>query len=416
MKRLEASASVVLALTLTSSALAQGEWTRFRGPDGTGIGKAQGLPVTFTADDYAWQVRLPARGHSSPVVWGDRIFVTCSRDKEGVRYVVCLDAANGKTRWTWEDKFAVYRHHGLNSFAASTPAADAQRVYVSWVSGQTAVALALDHEGEPLWRRELGHFSGRHGAGASPIVLGDLVVVGKDHRGRDGFLVGLDSATGETRWKCGRGSKGVSYITPTVYRPEGMPPELIFASVAHGITSVDPTSGKVNWEVGGLFKQKSVASPVVAGDVVFVSAGRGGRGTESAAVRSSDGKAEVLYRLKEELPYVPTPIVVDGHLFIWSDHGVVTCVKPESGEVVWRKRLGGKFFSSPVCVEGRLYCPSRKGKMVVIEAASTYKLLGRSQLPEGTHATPAIANNAMYIRTFDHLLCVKGEGTKPDAQ
>jgi len=407
---------IALSLAFASAVLAQGEWTRFRGPDGSGIGQAQDLPITITADDYAWQVKLPARGHSSPVLWGNRVFVTCSRGKEGVRYVVCLDAATGKTQWTWEDKFEVYRHHGLNSFAASTPAVDAQRVYVSWVSGKMAVALALSHEGKPVWRRELGHFDGRHGAGASPIVFGDLVIVGKDHRGRDGFLVGLDRATGDTRWKCARESKGVSYITPTVYRPEGRPPELIFASVAHGITSVDPTNGKANWEVGGLFRQKSVASPVVAGDVVFVSAGRGGRGTESAAVRARDGKAEVVYRLKEELPYVPTPIVVDGHLFIWSDHGVVSCVKPESGEVLWRERLGGKFFSSPVCVGGRLYCPSRKGEMVVIAAAPTYKLLGRSQLPEGTHATPAIANNAMYIRTFNRLLCVRGKGTKPAAE
>jgi outer membrane protein assembly factor BamB len=377
------------------------------------VSHARTIPVSFDEADYRWNLELPGSGHSSPVLWGDKLFLTCEARDEKQRFVVCIDARNGRVLWTWKDSFEEYRNHRFNSFAASTPAVDADRVYVSWVSGTTFIVLALDHGGNPIWHRSMGDFKARFGAGASPIVLDDVVIMGNDHAGQTSFLIGLDAKTGDTRWKLARNSGLTSYVTPAVYRPDSGPTEVIFVSPSHGITGLDPRTGEVRWELGGPFTLKNVASPVLAGEVVFATSGQGGRGVESAAVRRGDmpsgRKPERAYTIDAVLPYVPTPVVFQGHLFLWNDRGVVTCIEAAIGKKVWEEELGGEYFSSPICVDGRLYGVSKKGEVVVIEASPQYELLARSQLPEGSYATPAVAHGSIYFRTFHRLICVGEE-------
>jgi outer membrane protein assembly factor BamB len=305
--------------------------------------------------------------------------------------------------------FIPYRHNDLNSFAASTPAVDARHVYINWISGGKFVALALDHAGNTLWRREMGEFKARHGAGASPIALGGLMIVGNDNR-ETSFLAGLDGKTGETVWEIKRDSKMTSYITPAVFRPNDGEPEVVFLSEANGMTGVDPASGQKKWESDKLFTLKSVASPVVAGSVIFATAGAGGAGRQSAAVRldgtQSDRVPTMAWQLKRDLPYVPTPIAIGDHLFILSDLGVMTCVEAATGKQVWQEKLGGRFYASPVCVNDRIYAVTRKGEVVVLKAGPEYEVIARNTLPEQTDATPAIANGRMYIRTLNHLMCI----------
>ncbi|MFH1264282.1 MAG: PQQ-binding-like beta-propeller repeat protein [Planctomycetota bacterium] len=401
-----------LAVALCGEVGAQEEWTRFRGPDGTGISTAKSIPVAFGESDYRWNVELPGSGHSSPVLWGEKIFLTCETPEEGERLVMCLAAADGRVLWTFKDTFEPYRNHRFNSFAASTPAVDADRVYISWVSGETFIVLALDHDGSQVWKRTMGDFKAMFGAGASPIVLDGVVIMGNDHAGESCFLIGLDAATGETRWELPRRTGLTSYVTPAVYRPDDGPVEVIFVSPAHGVTGVDPRTGKVNWELGGLFKLKNVASPVIAGELVFASGGQGAGGTESAVVRRGDGpsgrKPEQAHVIPSGLPYVPTPVVFGKHLFLWSDRGIVTCVEAATGTQMWQEEVGGQYFSSPICVDGRLYGVSKKGEVVVLHATPEYQLLAKSQLPEGSYATPAVANGCVYFRTFGRLICVGG--------
>ena len=401
-------ACLMVFVLLCGSAGGQ-EWTRFRGPDGTGIGKGESIPVSFTEADYLWKVKLSGPGHSSPVLWGDRIFLTCTHDARKQREVVCLDARSGKTLWSTKMPFTPYRHNRLNSFAASTPAVDAERVYVNWISGGIFVALALDHAGNNLWRREMGEFKAKHGAGASPIALGGLMIVGNDNM-ETSFLAGLDGKTNKTVWWIERSSKTTSYITPAVYRPEGGDPELVFVSEANGMTGVDPVSGKKKWETNKLFTLKSISSPVVAGSVIFATAGKGGAGRESVAVRPGDSQTgrepTVVWKLDRDLPYVPTPIAIGEYLYILSDAGVMTCVLADTGKQVWRENLDGKFYASPVCVNGRIYLVTRSGEVIVLKAGSDYRILARSTLSEKSDATPAIANGRMYIRTLNHLICI----------
>lgn len=385
------------------------EWTRFRGPDGTGIGKGEAIPVSVAEADYLWKIKLPGPGHSSPVLWGDRIFLTCAHDADAQREVVCLDARSGKTLWSTKMPFTPYRHNRKNSFAASTPAVDAKRVYINWISGGMFVALALDHAGNTLWRREMGEFKARHGAGASPITLGGLMIVGNDNM-ETSFLAGLDGKTGKMVWQIKRNSRMTSYITPTVYRPKEGTPEVVFVSEANGMTGVDPVNGQKMWESDRLFTLKSVASPVVAGSVIFATAGAGGAGRESAAVRPGDtltGRGPtVAWKLKRDLPYVPTPIAVGENLYLLSDAGTMTCVVAATGKQVWQEDLDGKFYASPVCVNGRIYLVTRSGEVIVLKAGPEYKVLAKSTLPEQMDATPAIANERMYLRTLNHLICI----------
>jgi outer membrane protein assembly factor BamB len=395
---------------LTQHAAGQ-EWPRFRGPNGSGIGIATTMPLRWTQRDYHWKVALPGVGHSSPVVWGQNIFVTSAEEDTGKRLLLCLRARDGERLWTRE--FAGERHgkHQDNSFASATPAVDESRVYVSWGGPKEYLVVALDHEGKELWRTDVGSYRSGHGFGPSPIVHDDLLVVPNDQDGTSALL-GLDCATGKVRWKVPRKSKS-SYATPCVYQPAGRPAELIFTSYEHGITSIDPKTGAVNWEADVFDKRHAetpIGSPIVAGDLLLGTCGWLGVRQEVVAVRPRyDGpkaSATEVYRIDRTAPLCTTPVVQGDLLFLWSDGGMVTCADVRTGEVHWRERVGGSYYSSPVCVGDRLCGVSREGDVVLLAAAKRFQLLARNSLGEATHSTPAVAGGRVYFRTFSHLICL----------
>jgi outer membrane protein assembly factor BamB len=275
--------------------------------------------------------------------------------------------------------------------------------------------VALSHDGKEAWRTDLGPFQSGHGFGASPIVHGNLLTVPKDQDGKSA-LFALDVATGKTRWQIPRRSKA-TYTTPCVYRPRNGRPELIFTSYEHGITGVDPETGRVRWEADVFSKghiETSIGSPVVAGDLVLGTSGWLGVRVEVVAVRlpARGGKAQEVFRIHRSAPLCTTPLVSGTLLFLWSDHGIVTCADSRTGEIHWRKRVPGSYYGSPVSAGGRLYCASREGEVIVLAASSRFELLARNPLGESSHATPAIAGGTMYLRTYTHLISVGGEARK----
>ena len=407
-----AALALAAALLIGSSATAQ-DWTRFRGPGGQGHGEGTAIPSSFDAKAYRWRVELAGPGHSSPVVWGERLFLTTADPEAGKRWIVCHGTGDGAELWRTEVTFEAHGQHRLNSFASSTPAVDADGVYLAWTTGESLEALALDHAGKRLWRRELGAFRARHGSGSSPLVVGGVVVIGNDNEGPESFLTGLDAATGEEVWRRERESVRASYATPALHRPEDGPAQVLFASTAHDITSLDPLTGALNWEVDGLFTERCVASPVVVGGLVFATAGTGGGGKESVALElapgEEGGERAVRYRLRRALPYVPTPVAAGGRLFLLSDGGVLSCVSGATGEELWRERVGTHFFGSPICVDDRLFAVATDGELVVVAAADEFQVLGRVDLGEPSQATPAVADGVLYLRTERHLIAVGGE-------
>jgi len=290
---LEALFAAILAVALLPIGLplqAQ-EWTRFRGPNGSGISKTKTIPAKIGETDLNWKSELPGSGHSSPVLWGERIFVTCTGNDSGGLTVVCLSAKDGKTLWKRGFPLSPFTKHANNSFASSTPTVDAERVYVVWNEPDHYFLTALDHEGKVAWQRDFGLYVSQHGCGASPILCDDKVIL-TDSQDDPEFVVGpmpdprtgkssviaVSSKTGETVWRTPRRSTVVAYSTPCLFEPVDGPRALICNSQSHGISAMDPDNGKVLWEYDQAFDKRSVSSPFIAGDLIFGSCGSGGGG------------------------------------------------------------------------------------------------------------------------------------------
>jgi outer membrane protein assembly factor BamB len=420
-KRLVIAAALGALLVSAPPAAAQ-EWTRFRGPNGSGISETSGIPVAFAKVDYNWTVTLPGTGASSPVLWGRKIFVTSAEEEPGRRHLLCLDAADGRALWSHTFPFAQHPKHEFNTFASSTPAVDADQVYVLWTEPEHASVHALDHQGKVVWKHDLGSYHAPHGGGGSPIVAGDVVIVPLDQEQPDpspaggtraeSFVIALDRKSGTLRWKYPYPSSTAGYATPALYKPAAGVPELICTSTSLGITSLDPRTGELNWTASGVFKQRCVASPVIANGRVFQTAGSGGGEKQLVVVRpgskQSGRAAQVEYEVPRDISYVPTPIAYGDRLFVWGDGGIVTCLKAATGAIVARERVGGTYYGSPVCVNGKLYAMNTRGELVVVEASDTLKLLGKSDLGEQSNSTPAVAGGVMYLRTMSHLISVGG--------
>jgi outer membrane protein assembly factor BamB len=405
-----------------SQAVNAQEWTRFRGPNGTGISNAKGIPTELSAKDVVWKSPLPGMGHSSPVVWGQKVFLTSTGDKEGGFSALCLGATNGAILWKHDFPLTPFTRHKFNSFASATPAVTSEAVFVVWNEPDHYYAAALDHSGKLLWQRDLGPFVSQHACGTSPVVDGTKLILGAEQdnqknvpgseRNGESFLIALDTKTGETIWKTPRESAVVAYSTPCIYEPKTGGRALIFNGQAHGISAIDPGTGAVLWEHGNCFSKRSVSSPLVAGDIIFGSCGSGGGGNYVVAIRApgatAGGAAVPAYELRNAAPYVPTGVVKDGLGWFWSDGGMLLCIRTATGEEVYKERVGGNFFGSPVWISGRLFCVSTSGQICVVEASEKFNVMHRFELEELCHSTPAVAGGRLFVRTEKHLVCMGG--------
>jgi len=399
---------------IASHATAVDEWSRFRGTNGGGVAQTTPIPPEWTAEQAAWRVTLPARGHSSPAAWGDLVVVTAADPQSGRRHVLGIEAASGKTRWTQESEGPVFRQHADNSFASATPALDAERVYCAWLAPERSRLEAYDHAGKSMWSLDLGSFIAQHGGGASPIVVDDMVVLAFEQDGPgESYVLAVDAKTGKERWRLPRTSGKLACSTPSILRPANGPAQLICTSSNHGVYAVDLTSGKELWSMPKAFTQRCVASPVVAGGLIYASDGQGGKGTRLIAVRpptKPGAEPELVWQLIIGAPYVPCVAVRDELLFLITDGGQVACLRAATGEEVWRQALGvGTFYGSPTLVGDRLYAISRRGEVVCTSATTTFARLGTSALGEGAFSTPAVAGGRMFLRTFTGLVAVGGK-------
>ena len=388
------------------------EWTRFRGPNGSGISPAKSIPTRWTEKDFHWQVPLTGSGYSSPVVWGNRLFLTSADDKSGTRSLICIDTRNGKIRWKHGFAEAAYTIHQLNSRVSATPALDAQRVYVLWGTDHELIAQALTHKGKLVWTKSLGPYKSLHGIASSPIVHEGQLLVAND-QDKSSSLMALNAATGEKVWSLSRQTTA-NYSTPCLFESGDRSTEVIFSSRDKGLSAVDVTSGKLAWELAVFQSHVAVASPVVADNYIVGVSGGVGVPEELVTIQLQSQKPArplELYRIEQAAPFVPTPLVHQGMLFSVSDEGVAMSIDLASGKLHWKKRLQNKFYSSPICVDGKLYIAATDGEVLVLEASNRFHVLARNRLADGMQATPAVADNRMYLRTFTSLICIAGTGT-----
>ena len=401
-----AAASVVLP-----AAAGEGNWPRFRGSNAAGELRGVELPESWGADSTRWNAVLAGEGNSSPVIWGGKVFVTSATDRGGRRVLQCFALGDGRELWSIEDESAAHKRHKMNSFATSTPAVDAERVYVLWGAPQSIVLVAYTHAGEEVWRADLGRYKSGHGFGVSPIVVDGKVVVGNDQPGGNS-IIALDAGSGKELWTIERAAQRATYSTPCVYPHDNGGIDLMVTDWNQGVSAIDLATGKERWSVVAFDvndKQRAIGSPVLWDDLVIGTCGfvTGKKRLVALRPAAGGGEAELVFQLDRGVPHVPTPLAHDGRLYLWSDSAMVTCVELPTGEVIYdreRVPMRGKVFSSPVAVGDKIVNFSTEGDVVVIKAGDEFEILAEGKLPEGTCATPAAADERLVVRTKAHLL------------
>ncbi len=413
-----AALALLLAAFFAATSAAGQEWTRFRGPNGTGVSSSRGLPVSWTEKEFVWRVPIAGASHSQPVIWGERLFLLTALDAGKERVLLCLSKTDGRELWRQTYALPMPRLGNRNTgYANTSPVVDADRVVACFVSRDHFWVRAFDHAGQELWRRDLGPFSAQHGHGASPIIHDGRVIVTNDQDGTSS-VVALDLKTGAVVWTSPRATRGdtnvaAAYGTPVVHHRADGADELLLSSHAHGLSGLDARTGALNWE-SPVFDKRMVASPVVAGDLVIGTCGSGaGTGNYLSAVKlggqGNVAATHVAWTLKRATPYVPTPLFHEGRIYLISDAGFASAVEAATGKVLWSERLPrAEFFGSPVIVDGKIYCASTKGELIVLATGDTFRELGRSPLGEGTHSSPCVDAGRLYIKTFTHLVCLGG--------
>jgi outer membrane protein assembly factor BamB len=391
---------------LLASTTFAANWDRFRGPNGSGQSDDTGIPTKWEPANFLWKQPLSNIGHSSPVIWDKQLFLTSGDSKTGAQIVSAFDAGSGAPLWEKHFDAGSYHMNGLNSYASSTPALDAEFIYLLWLKDGRVTLTALTHNGDEVWHRDVGPFEEKHGFGESPVVVDDLVYVASDSEG-ESSVVAFDRRTGDVRWHVSRESGTTSFSTPCLLDPSAKEKLLVTLSTASGLTALNAKTGKVVWQ--GLkdgITQRCVASPIVANGMVLVSSGQGGMGKSLIAARPDGDAVKEVYHLEKGVPQVPTPVVAGDLLFLVQDRGTISCFDLATGKQNFRQRLGGDFHSSPVRIGNRIFCVARNGDVVVLAVDRKYKELARNSLNEACHATPAVANGRLYLRTESSLICV----------
>lgn len=401
--------SALLAFLCTNDCVAE-NWDRFRGPNGAGQSDATGIPSEWKPENILWKQPLPGIGHSSPVIWGDRIFVTSADNDTGEQIIQAFDTATGTPLWERHAEASTYSMNALNSHASSTPAVDKNRLYGMWLADGRIQLAAWSHDGEPVWQKDIGAFEEEHGFGKSPIVVDDLVVVVNDNEMNNrSEIVAVDSATGDVRWKISRPTGVTPFASPCLLESATGNKLLLALSTTSGLTAIEPASGKVVWQ--GLKEElplRTVSSPIIAEGLIFVACGQGGNGKLMIAAHpgNSTHPPKEVYRLEKNIPNVPTPVVAGNLLFLWHDRGVVSCHDLATGKQHWRERVGGDFSGSPIRIGNRIFGISRQGEVIVLAASPNFELIARNELDEPFHATPAVSNNRLYLRSENTLFCI----------
>ncbi len=403
------AAILLFCCGITSAA----DWPRFRGPNGTGIANDKNIPVRFTEKNFLWKLDVPGRGYSSPIVSKGKIFLQSSSPDQSQRFLVCVDAKKGEIEWSKPVPGGLAKTHVKNTPASNTPAADGERIYAVFWDGTNQSLTAWDYKGELLWDRDLGPFKSQHGSGMSPMVVGDKVVVNNDQDGAAELQV-FEAKTGKPAWSKKRDPVRACYSTPFLLEKTDSGPELIVASTA-GITAYDPANGNEIWNFIWKFdnaRLRNVGSPIYHQGMIFAVSGDGDGSRHMIAVKAG-GKGDVsstnlVWEKKRETSYVPTILAKDGLLFwLWDSKNIAICVDAKTGQEKFREELkGGAVSASPIMIDGKIYSITEKGIVNVFKASSTYQQLGMTDLKESVFATPAVADDRLYIRGEKHLFCI----------
>lgn len=419
---------IIVWLLAGTALLSRAEnWPSFRGPTRQGISAEKNLPLHWGAEsNVVWKAAIPGVGWSSPIVWGDRVFLTSATDNGTSCRVIAVGARSGKVLWDKEVfKQVPRRKEGKNSYATPTPATDGKHVFAVFGDGSVA---ALDFEGAVVWtNREIQHYS-RHGLGASPILHGNLLIMPYDGSNpvtaagnwpnnsseeRLGWQIPWDKAvivafntqTGKRAWTGKRGQSRIAHVSPILIEHNGT--TQLISPAGDAIQGFDPKTGELIWTV---YSQGEgvTPSPVTGNGLVFTSSGFE-KSTLRAVKLGGKGdvtKTHVAWEERKGVPTQPSLLYVKPYLYAITDGGIAHCYKGESGEIVWEERIGGNHSASPVYADGKIYFLSETGETAVIEAGSQFKEVARNKLNEKCQASLALSGGRLFLRSEKNLYCI----------
>lgn len=400
------SVAAVLGSTLPGLT-ADSNWPQYRGPHWDGHAVESGAPTQWDARSVVWKTTLKGRGQSSPVIWGDRIFLTTALENGKQRVVLCVNRKDGKVLWeqvAWTGM--PEKTHTMNGWATPTCATDGERVYAFFGRGGLH---AYTVEGKPAWSRDLGSFEGPWGTAASPMLVGDVLVVNCDAE-RDAYLLAVDRKTGKNVWKTPREVPERGGWSTPVLVPAGDKQEIV-VNGANATTGYDPASGAVLWTCKS-FAGRGEPTATPGHGLVFMVNGLKG---DMYAVRPGGRGNVTSTHMAWHAPRQggrdqPSPIVVGNYVLVADMTGITTCYAADSGKVYWKERLEGKFSSSPIAVDGRAYFQNEAGTTYVIEPGPSMKLVGRNKLDaplsEEFRACLTPSAGQMFARSDRVLYCI----------
>ena len=399
-RRGRAAALISVALVLLSAPRGRAEdWPQFRGPGGQGHSSERGLPVSWGEDEnIAWKVPIAGRGWSSPVVLGERIWLTTAIDDGRSLRAIGLDRNTGKEVvnvevFHKEDPGPI---HNKNSHASPTPILEGDRVYVHYGAHGTA---CLTTDGEVVWRQILEYYH-RHGPGGSPALVGDRLIINCDGYDEQ-FVVALDKHTGEVLWKKPRDGRQ-AYCTPLAITVKGR--TQVISPGGDAVIAYDPATGDEIWRVR-YDGYSNVPRPVFGHGLLFICSGY--ESPVFYAIRP-DGAGDVTetavaWTLRRGAPLNPSPLLVGDELYLVNNGGIVSCVDAGTGKVHWQERLRGGFSASPVYADGRIYLLNEEGEATVIATGTPFRNFAVNQLNGRTLASMAVSSGAFFLRTDSHL-------------
>ncbi len=407
--------SAVFIIFSCTTLLKADQWPEFRGPSGDGHTSETNVPVQWSpTENIAWRTELPGESWSSPVVWGDRVFVTTTLDAGESCQLIAIDRQHGKIVWDKQvHQQKLRRKEGRNSYATPTPAVDGQRVYACFGDG---TFVATDFEGNIVWTNSDYPFYSQHGLGSSPILHAGLLIMARDGSsdGEDtklgwqtpwdqSYLIALDIQTGKERWRATRGLSRISHGTPCIWEHAGR--TQVVSEAGDVIQGFDIETGERLWS-SSVEGEGKVPSTLVGHDMAFTAGGWGGKESIKAFQLGGAGNLEegnLLWEQKRGMPKVPSMLYVAPYLVAVTDAGIFTCLRAETGEVLWQERLGGNYSSSPVTAAGRVYVTSDQAKTTVLELGDQPKILAVNSLEEPLQASLAISQGSIFLRTEQAL-------------
>jgi len=398
-----------MRLTYVISALAcclvcGADWCQFRGPNGASVSEGKAPPASWNEESIAWVADLPGRGPSGPIVVEGRVFVTCSGGANQDRlFVVCVDARSGKRLWQ-RQFWATGRTlcHPFSAVAAPTPASDGRHVFAFFASNDL---ICLDLDGNLVWYRGLAfdypQAGNDAGMGASPVVVADTVVVQIENQG-DSFAAGIDSATGETRWRIPR-DRVASWSSPVAFPGTPLGQHAVVLQSPSGLTAHDALTGAELWRLEE--NCAPMTSPAVAGQRIYVPAD----GLKVFEWKSGGSRPSLVWESSRLRPNPPSVLVTGDQVYAMNSAGVITCADGQTGDRLWQLRVPGKHWSTPVIAGDRMYCFNQDGQAHVVQLGAAGKVISSYDFGETILCSPAVVDGALYVRSDSCLWKIAGD-------